>query len=78
MEGYPFVHNISRNRCPDYVVYLLGRKLVEDTVGASQDVVQLFASFFLVVYVWITNYNIWISAKSLLFGLEISESSANG
>jgi len=55
------VPDVVSDDCPDDVVHVLSRKLVENAIRASEHVVQLLATLLLVVYIRIAYYNLGVA-----------------
>lgn len=77
VDGELPVRHVSANCQPNNVVHLLRCQLVEDAIGASKNIVQLFATVFLVVDVGVTDDNVGIATELLVLRLEITERPAH-
>jgi len=77
VNGFVFVSYMMAYHSPDNIVHLLGRQLIEDTVGASQNIIKFLASIFLETDLGITDHYVRVTTKLRLFSFEVAKGSAD-
>jgi len=69
MNGFSLIRNVLVYYRPYAIMYFLSRKFVKDSIGTSQNIIELLATILLEINFWVTNYNVWIATKLWLFSL---------
>ena len=72
-----FVGDVVADNCPNNVMNLLSRQLIENSIRTSKTIVQFLASILHMVDFWVTHYNIWVTTKRRLLGFKITKGSAD-